>query len=264
MPRGGRGAAGPGSGRHGVVNDDQSGEPISAKSGAQLNQLGNLGPRAATLVRALRRETDPLFRQAGLNLDDARWPVQSGDHSTAPPNANAGISSSRWRTFTPGEKREKPGLNSPSSLRQACGIWPAIIKRGDPSCCGGGSSRVSLFGFVAAPSSRLVGRSAWRLGDGGGKPHQNTLRWFRTWLPNRQGCLAAGGLAANPAKGSQIKSEREAQEALPQARSERQGRGAGAAPGSVARRVGQGRLLDVAQPLTCLIADSDHHSPWHC
>ena len=32
-----------------------------------------------------------------------------------------------------------------------------------------------------------------------------TLRWFRTWLPNRQGCLAAGGLAANPAKGSQIK-----------------------------------------------------------
>jgi hypothetical protein len=76
-------------------------------------------------------------------------------------------------------------------------------KRGDdPSCCGGGSSRVSLFGFVAAPSSRLVGRSAWRLGDGGGKPHQNTLRWFRRWLPNRRGCLAAGGLVANPAKGS--------------------------------------------------------------
>jgi hypothetical protein len=40
--------------------------------------------RAAMLVRALRRETDPLFRQAGLNLDDARWPVQSGDHSSNP------------------------------------------------------------------------------------------------------------------------------------------------------------------------------------
>ena len=69
-------------------------------------------------------------------------------------------------------------------------------KRGDPSCCCGRSSRVSLFGFGAAPSSRLVGRSAWRLGDGGGKPRQNTLRWFRTWLPNRQDCLAAGDLAA--------------------------------------------------------------------
>jgi hypothetical protein len=73
-------------------------------------------------------------------------------------------------------------------------------KRGDPSCCCGGSSRVSLFGFGAAPSSRLVGRSAWRLGDGGGKPRQNTLRWFRTWLPNRQGCLAAEDLAAREAQ----------------------------------------------------------------
>ena len=83
-------------------------------------------------------------------------------------------------------KKEEPGLNSPSYLRQACGIWPAIVKRkGNSSCCGG-SSRLSLSGFVAAPSSRLFGRSAWRLDGGSGRPR----RRFRTWLPNR----LSGGL----------------------------------------------------------------------
>ena len=37
---------------------------------ALVDRMG--GGRATTLVRALRRETDPLFRQAGLNLDDER------------------------------------------------------------------------------------------------------------------------------------------------------------------------------------------------
>ena len=31
--------------------------------------------------------------------------------------------------FHPRKKEEKPGLNSPSYLRQACGIWPAIVKQ---------------------------------------------------------------------------------------------------------------------------------------
>lgn len=45
------------------------------------------------------------------------------------PAPGPGISSSCVADFHPREKEEKPGLNSPSSLRHACGIWPAIIKQ---------------------------------------------------------------------------------------------------------------------------------------
>jgi hypothetical protein len=115
--------------------------------------------------------------------------------------------------LSPQGKRGKTWAEFPLIL--AAGLWHLARDhqaRGDPSCCGGGSSRVLLFGFVAAPSSRLVGRSAWRLGDGGGKPHQNTLRWFRTWLPDRQGCLTAVGLA-QPGQGIADQARAEALEA---------------------------------------------------
>jgi hypothetical protein len=42
---------------------------------------------------------------------------------------DAGHVTQNTADFHPRGKEEKPGLNSPSSLRQACGIWPAIIKQ---------------------------------------------------------------------------------------------------------------------------------------
>jgi hypothetical protein len=90
-------------------------------------------------------------------------------------------------------------------------------KRGDPSCCGGGSSRVSLFGFGAAPSSRLVGRSAWRLGDGGG--NLGRTRCGGSGRGCRIGRIASrrGTWPRQPGQGIADQVRREAQEALPQA-----------------------------------------------
>ena len=76
--------------------------------------------RAAMLARALRCETDPLFRQAGLNLDYARWPVQSGDHMHYPPNATA---SEGKLTKRPARRRQMAGY--PPDCARGCSpdLW---------------------------------------------------------------------------------------------------------------------------------------------
>jgi hypothetical protein len=72
------------------------------------------GTRRALIERrcwSARCDARP-FRQAGLNLDDARWPVQSGDHSTTP------------RTQRP---RKGKSDKRPARRRQmADGRWQAV------------------------------------------------------------------------------------------------------------------------------------------
>jgi len=82
--------------------------------------------------------------------------------------------------FHPGEKRKNLDWipAHPGSGPVACGPRSSN-NEGDRSCCGG-SSRLLLSGFVAARSSRLFGRSAWRLGGGSRRLRPR----LRAWLPN--------------------------------------------------------------------------------
>ena len=120
MPRGGRGAAGPGSGRHGVVNDDQSGEPISAKSGAQLNQ-----PAIWDLARrhwSARCDARPI-RCSGrpVSISMTRGGQSSQATTALPPRTPTPGLAVRVGGLSPQGKRGKTWTEFPLIL--AAGLW---------------------------------------------------------------------------------------------------------------------------------------------
>jgi hypothetical protein len=70
----------------------------------------------SAMLGTLRRETVPA---GGLNLDDARWPVQSGDHSTTPERNGLGKGN---LTKRPARRRQMAG-RPPDCARGLPNLW---------------------------------------------------------------------------------------------------------------------------------------------